>query len=232
MEILVTFLSESSGMSVLRVIRVIRTYTEFSPEEEIQLTTLRWIDSFFEICPEDMMPFVPRLLSHVLPTMSHDVEQVRQAANRVNTSLMDYIMSLSDATPKPEAPPSATLQIPSVSAVSGENRRDSNISSKLPRTSSRDPTAEMRSVDARTIADVRTPTPAEERSLPPRQGADLDYQAAVNALTLQFLNEHEATRVAAIAWLIMLHRKAPGRVSESSLRSHILADCETADSFH
>jgi vacuole morphology and inheritance protein 14 len=232
MEILVTFLSESSGMSVLRVIRVIRTYTEFSPEEEIQLTTLRWIDSFFEICPEDMMPFVPRLLSHVLPTMSHDVEQVRQAANRVNTSLMDYIMSLSDATPKPEAPPSATLQIPSVSAVSGENRRDSNISSKLPRTSSRDPTAEMRSVDARTIADVRTPTPAEERSLPPRQGADLDYQAAVNALTLQFLNEHEATRVAAIAWLIMLHRKAPGRVSESLLRSHILADCETADSFH
>ncbi|KAF2495296.1 ARM repeat-containing protein [Lophium mytilinum] len=203
MEILVTFLSESSA--------------DLRLEEEIQLTTLRWIDSFFEICPEDMMPFVPRLLSHVLPTMSHDNEKVRQAANRVNTSLTDYILSLSDASPKAEAPSSATLQLPSAPAnaakeMTGENRRDSNMSSKLPRASSRDPTAEARSVDARLSIDTRTPTPAEERSAPPRQGADLDYQAAVNALTLQFLNEHEATRVAAIAWLIMLHRKAGGRI--------------------
>lgn len=42
--------------------------------------------------------------------------------------------------------------------------------------------------------------------------ADLDYAAAVNALTLQFLNEHEETRVAALSWLIMLHRKAPKKV--------------------
>lgn len=40
----------------------------------------------------------------------------------------------------------------------------------------------------------------------------LDYTAAVNALTLHFLNEHEATRVAALGWLIMLHRRAPGKV--------------------
>lgn len=42
--------------------------------------------------------------------------------------------------------------------------------------------------------------------------ADLDYAAAVNSLTLQFLNENEATRVAALSWLIMLHRKAPKKV--------------------
>jgi vacuole morphology and inheritance protein 14 len=41
---------------------------------------------------------------------------------------------------------------------------------------------------------------------------DLDYEAAVNALTLQFLHEHEATRVAALAWLIMLHRKSPRKI--------------------
>jgi hypothetical protein len=41
---------------------------------------------------------------------------------------------------------------------------------------------------------------------------NLDYAAAVNALTLQFLNENEATRVAALGWLIMLHRKAPRKV--------------------
>lgn len=40
----------------------------------------------------------------------------------------------------------------------------------------------------------------------------LDYEAAVNALTTQFLNEHEATRVAALSWLIMLQSKAPRQV--------------------
>lgn len=41
---------------------------------------------------------------------------------------------------------------------------------------------------------------------------DLDYAAAVNSLTLLFLNDHEATRVAALTWLIMLHRKAPRKL--------------------
>lgn len=39
-----------------------------------------------------------------------------------------------------------------------------------------------------------------------------DYQATVNALTIQFLSEHEETRVAALKWLIMLHQKAPKKV--------------------
>jgi len=39
-----------------------------------------------------------------------------------------------------------------------------------------------------------------------------DYQATVNALTIQFLSEHEETRVAALKWLIMLHQKAPKKI--------------------
>ncbi|KAF2455421.1 vacuolar protein 14 C-terminal Fig4p binding-domain-containing protein [Lineolata rhizophorae] len=206
LDILVTFLSESS-------------------EEEIQLTSLRWIDSFFEICPEDILPFVPRLLSHVLPAMSSDVEQVRQAANRVNTSLMEYIVSLPDEPPRAE-PPRAEPAVPQVASterlqpqLTGEalSRRESVFSTKL-RTASRGPAA-----DSRTVA---TPSPdaTPEGTVDEKAGADagagdpaqlsmnLDYEAAVNALTLQFLNEHEATRVAALAWLIMLHRKAPRKI--------------------
>jgi vacuole morphology and inheritance protein 14 len=37
----------------------------------------------------------------------------------------------------------------------------------------------------------------------------MDYPATVNALTIQFLSEHEETRVAALRWLIMLHQKSP-----------------------
>jgi vacuole morphology and inheritance protein 14 len=40
-----------------------------------------------------------------------------------------------------------------------------------------------------------------------------DYQVTVNILTVQFLSEHEETRVAALKWLIMLHQKVPKKVS-------------------
>jgi vacuole morphology and inheritance protein 14 len=40
----------------------------------------------------------------------------------------------------------------------------------------------------------------------------LDFESTVNALTLLFLNEHEKTRVVAIEWLLMLHKKSPRRV--------------------
>jgi len=40
-----------------------------------------------------------------------------------------------------------------------------------------------------------------------------DYQATVNELTIQFLSEYEETRVTALKWLIMLHQKAPKKVS-------------------
>lgn len=40
-----------------------------------------------------------------------------------------------------------------------------------------------------------------------------DYQQTVNVLTLQFLSDSEDTRVAALEWLLMLHQKAPKKVS-------------------
>lgn len=53
---------------------------------------------------------------------------------------------------------------------------------------------------------------AEVREASPRPFMELDYEGCVNALTLQFLNEHVDTRVAALGWLIMLHHKAPSKM--------------------
>ncbi|KAI9257676.1 vacuolar protein 14 C-terminal Fig4p binding-domain-containing protein [Sporodiniella umbellata] len=39
-----------------------------------------------------------------------------------------------------------------------------------------------------------------------------DYQATVANLRLQFLNQHEETRVASLDWLLMLHKKAPNKI--------------------
>jgi vacuole morphology and inheritance protein 14 len=170
------------------------------------------------------MPFVPSLLSHVLPRMSHDVDTVRKAAVKVNASLMDYIMSLSDDNRKPDGSAGVQIQLPpSLSELgkelTGTQRRDSNLSGRLLK-------AVIREQVTRAESPVtRSPTPAEERGPSPRPIPELDYQAAVSALTLQFLNEHEATRVAAIAWLIMLHRMAPGRVSTAFKLLDMLLMC-------
>lgn len=128
--------------------------------------------------------------------MASGVESIRQAAARVNTSLMDYVVSLSDG---PEGPSPLTSRIP----VPSTERTEGASSTRDSLSSSRD-------------LDVRSPTPAQygqpiaAPSVHPQ--ADLDYKAAVDSLTLLFLNDQEATRVAALTWLIMLHRKAPRKV--------------------
>ncbi|CAO3661294.1 unnamed protein product [Rhizopus stolonifer] len=43
-------------------------------------------------------------------------------------------------------------------------------------------------------------------------GDPFDYQATVANLRLQFLNQHEETRVASLDWLLMLHKKAPNKI--------------------
>ena len=200
-----------------KVLDILVAFLDSSSEEQIQLTALRWIESFFEICPEDILAFVPRLLSQVLPAMASGADLVRQAANRVNNSLMDRIASLPDEYAKevqPEPPsriPATTLKEPTTATL---NVKD--LDSKGRRTSTPSPNAPLgNEVDDEAVKDEPPSKPAVPQlpnPSPPRPITDLDYAAAINALTLHFLNEHEATRVAALAWLIMLHRRAPRKV--------------------
>ncbi|OQE13382.1 hypothetical protein PENFLA_c049G04248 [Penicillium flavigenum] len=188
-----------------KILDILVGFVNTSYEEEMQLTALRWLDSFFEISPEDILPFVPRLLTQVLPAMSSGSDQVRKAANQVNTSLVQYIYSLSDDTTEEAQAPSS--KIPSTTASKETIERRSSTPGVRP--------SETASIDTKKQTAQENFIAATPRSsvvstpLPP---TDLDYAAAVNSLTLQFLNENEATRVAALVWLIMLHRKAPRKV--------------------
>ncbi|KAJ5224352.1 Protein VAC14 [Penicillium citrinum] len=180
-----------------KILDILVSFVDTSYDEEMQLTALRWIDTFFEISPEDILPFVPRLLTQVLPAMSSGSDQVRQAANRVNKSLLEYIYSLSDDAA--DEPLQSSSKVPSTApSKESVDRKPSEISSVDTRKS----TAETSRAATPRSSVVSTPVPP----------VDLDYAAAVNSLTLQFLNENEATRVAALSWLIMLHRKAPRKV--------------------
>ncbi|KAL2889066.1 Vacuole-associated enzyme activator complex component [Ceratocystis lukuohia] len=64
---------------------------------------------------------------------------------------------------------------------------------------------------------INTPVPAKPTPSPTPSDAvtpslNLNYAAAVNSLTLLFLNDHEETRVAAMTWLIMLHKRSSRKV--------------------
>ena len=176
-----------------------------SSEEEIRLTALRWLLSFFDISPEDILPFVPQLLSQVLPAMASEEEKVRAAANRVNNALMEYIASFPDESDQKEAtegtqPRSLTREI--------EIRSRPVSVAKVRLANSPEQEPEMKQT-----AENEAPTPGSPViSEPSKPVTDVDYDSAIATLTLHFLNEHEATRIAALAWLIMLHRKAPKKV--------------------
>jgi Vacuolar protein 14 C-terminal Fig4p binding/Vacuolar 14 Fab1-binding region len=180
-------------------------------EEEIGIVALRWIDSFFEISPEEILQFVPRLLSQVLPALSAHSDQVQTTASRVNRSLMDYIVTFEDEITSEEKPVQSRSGIPiplSRSTELPDSRRQSEANTKTS-----PPAAPTRTETPTEMTKAQHDlTPRSSTAPTPQPTADLDYAAAVNALTLEFLNEHEATRVAALGWLIMLHRKAPKKV--------------------
>lgn len=139
--------------------------------------------------------------------MASDVETIRQAAGRVNTSLMDYVVSLSDEGASSE--PISSIPSRTATSIVKENSNERRDSSNT-----RGSISGSRELDRRD-AEVQTPPltnkPPTPTPAPPPQ-VDLDYAAAVSSLTLLFLNDHEATRVAALTWLLMLHRKAPRKV--------------------
>lgn len=180
----------------------ILTATLDSPlDEDGLLESLRWIVEFLDICPEEVLPFTPKILAHLLPAMASGVDSIRQAAARVNSSLMNYVVSLSDDFEIPSSSQASRIPVP-------PERQDGTVSTRASLSSSRE--VDVRSPTPAQARNTGTPTPSHAPTV--HSQADLDYAAAVSSLTLLFLNDHEATRVAALTWLIMLHRKAPRKI--------------------
>ncbi|KAG8899926.1 hypothetical protein FRB99_006354 [Tulasnella sp. 403] len=165
-----------------------------SPHDEIQQSTaLRWIAEFLDFVPNVMVPFTPRLIPAILPNLAHHVPDMQTAANETNQTLFALIQSL-------PAPSTAMSAPPSVAGSAGvpPTGNDQNSSQEQSRSHSPTGNVQLQSSPVSTV-------PVEE--LDP-----FDYPATVSALTVQFLSEHEETRVAALKWLLMLHQKAPKKI--------------------
>lgn len=214
-------------------------------DEEIQSTCLRWIAEFLLFVQPTMVPFVPRLIPVILGSLAHHVSSIRTAANETNFNLYNVIQSLPPPTPLSNLPtlPSST-SINAAGKQPELSARDrtltaSPILSSIPfptlgqtsTSASRIPTLDRLGPAAMPKSDS-SPTfstqfesldvggdghsKASSSDVPVGEPDPFDYGATVNALTLQFLSEHEETRVAALGWLLMLHTKAPKKVRRSS----------------
>lgn len=175
-----------------------------------------------------------KLLTKVIQDLPYPVDKSpRQSTIEKSTSSRTFTSS-----PTPPAPPvlpsrQSTLQVgPPRDASSPESMADgqpSTVSDKttVPQTQkSRSGTAVSAATEVPSRPQSRTsmistsgpPAPVVVAPMlpsPVQEDEDIfDYVATVNELTIQFLSEHEQTRVAALQWLIMLHQKAPKKVCD------------------
>lgn len=210
-------------------------------DEEIQSTCLRWIAEFLLFVQPTMVPFVPRLIPVILGSLAHHVSSIRTAANETNFNLYNVIQSLPSPTPAIFPLPSST-SINAAGKQPELPPRDRTLTASPTPASIPFPTLVQPSatISRITSTDRLGPAPLTKSDASPTFSAQFesldvggdghskassldalgamgerdpfDYGATVNALTLQFLNEHEETRVAALEWLLMLHTKAPKKV--------------------
>lgn len=143
------------------------------------------------------------------PTPTPSSAPSRQSNARGEVSSPD----IPDTTPDGRAPSSLARE----NAVITQKSRGSTFGSNLSDMGPPPPpvNAFSRPQSPTPSASLQATQSSQPSSQPPiAPESDLfDYQATVNELTVQFLSEHEETRVAALKWLIMLHQKAPKHVS-------------------
>ncbi|KAL8280512.1 hypothetical protein RQP46_007160 [Phenoliferia psychrophenolica] len=217
------------------IVEILLQHLSF-PDEEIQSTCLRWIAEFLLFCEPTMVPLTPRLLPVILSSLAHHVGSIRVAANETNYNLYKVIQALPvppslDLPPSPiplaspttpvtgAAPPRdrTTTGSPPLSAIPFPGLPQQGSSSRLastlnPSSSKTDVASLGAQFDQLGTSEDHSSVSDMMQGLHEGDPSPFDYGATVNALTLQFLSEHEETRVAALEWLLMLHQKAPKRI--------------------
>ncbi|KAK3834966.1 MAG: vacuolar protein 14 C-terminal Fig4p binding-domain-containing protein [Linnemannia gamsii] len=204
------------NINYAKIVKILKPHLT-SSDEDIQETALRWINEFMSLAKDVMIQFTPSLIPAVLPCLAHSVESIQAIANETNFNLYRLVCD-SALPPEPQTPAAAPNGGGSISDRSTQGRSNSprphspkadrsgmsfgtsgSIASKL---------ANNKESPVQNSRETMTASPVST-SKPPADALEFDYVATVNALTLQFLNEHEQTRVASLEWLLMLHKRAP-----------------------
>lgn len=218
------------------IIQILLLQLESPPiDAEVQSTCLRWLAEFLTFAESTMVPFLPRLIKVVFPSLAHQVPAIRAAANDTNYSLYNVIESLpspdTNSPPTSPALPSlgqmaslpfpnqATQATPNSSPPTSSVPFPSGLNGKAAKAEGGVVAGLSSRFEAGVVIESEPTGSIRERPLSSYSGEDMsdaiDYGATVNALMLQLTAEHEATELAALEWLLMLHLKAPHRVMAS-----------------
>lgn len=205
--------------------------------EEIQALCLKWLSEIIQIDQSVMIPFTPRLIPIILGCLSHERNYIKDIAIGANYNLFSAIEQLPTPPPPslPSVPPPPPVAVPDTDKRKLDQRTSSHLSHPMDRFKSKVMRGE-RSHSPATLTPVtwttrqrkvarpsgiaeETPKPSEDQPIQAIVTSKeevlsdpLDYTLTVNALTLQFLNEYEETRLAALKWLMMLHNKVPNKI--------------------
>ncbi|KAG1717597.1 vacuolar protein 14 C-terminal Fig4p binding-domain-containing protein, partial [Suillus paluster] len=191
------------------IIEILIQQLDNQHDEIQQSTALRWLAEFLTFVPDVMVPFTPRLIPAILPNLAHHVPMIHGGPVRQNTADKPIVFT-SSPTPTPQSlQPSRPTAINQPSSSSDKTtliqRPRSGTNQTVVTESSSRPQSRMSS---NSTPGAPPPAPVPVPPSPVPEEADrFNYQATVNELTIQFLSEHEQTRVAALKWLIMLHQK-------------------------
>ncbi|KAJ3278003.1 hypothetical protein HK104_002750 [Borealophlyctis nickersoniae] len=174
-----------------------------STDEETQATALRWINEFISLARETMLPFTPMLLNAILPSLSHSVTDILSCVLFLSYDMLLPLITL-------------LLVLDCVIPIRNiANETNLNLYKLILDLPINGPAITVSLSGDRLLS--TSPVPADRSEL---LGGDvalesIDIPATVETLTLQFQDEHEETRVSALDWLLMLHRKAPKKVMSS-----------------
>ncbi|KAI9317395.1 vacuolar protein 14 C-terminal Fig4p binding-domain-containing protein [Dichotomocladium elegans] len=188
-----------------------------SDEEDMQKTALQWINEFIIIAKDVVIQFTPRIIMNVLPCLAHPTSVIRDTAIETNNNLQKLVLEASPI-PKPTSPLPANRNSAAVIVAEvkeeEQQQQPAEVEEKLD--DDDDVVATSAEPNPYFTSNFSDTTPATTTSLS-RSGDEepFDYQTTVANLRLQFLNENEATRVAALEWLLMLHSKAPTKILAS-----------------
>ncbi|KIS71374.1 uncharacterized protein UMAG_01274 [Mycosarcoma maydis] len=106
------------------------------PDEEIQATTLQWIAEFLLVVKDVVVPFTPRLISAILPSLAHHSPAIASAAHTTNINLYRVIQDIA----APPTPPSARPRVSSATTTLQGHRHTNSTASGRDRIATGSPT--------------------------------------------------------------------------------------------
>ncbi|TPX42728.1 hypothetical protein SeLEV6574_g05444 [Synchytrium endobioticum] len=177
-----------------------------SEDESTHATALRWMSEFVVLARELMFPYTPTLLSSILKSLPNPSPTIRTISIEANANLYrlvlsyeSYVPTPADGIKSPDANSTITLSVADTftdrSGLKSPNsmERENHTLSPIPPGNSSSPTAS------------RTTQPQTVK-------IEVDFEATVDQLVAVLSDDHDESRIAAVDWLLMLHRKAPHRV--------------------